>query len=153
MILIGKSLSQKHRTQNSKGKTHNNKTHKSKHRSHKLWTQNTKHLYTKHDVTYRLLLYILCFVCRYFEFCVHNLCLLCFDFWVSCFKFSLLCSVLYVLRTVIFSLEGAIKRFSANVRMPRWRKKECRETKTGISIMLHFMQLAHLRHIDINVQN
>ena len=37
--------------------------------------------------------------------------------------------MLYVFRTVIFSLEGAIKRTTANVRMPRWRKKECRETK------------------------
>ena len=46
--------------------------------------------------------------------------------------FFLFCSVLYVLRTLIFSLECAIKRSTANVRMPRWRKKECRETKTGI---------------------
>ena len=61
--------------------------------------------------------------------------------------------MLYILRTVIFSLEGAIKRSTANVRMPRWRKKECRETKTEIRIMLHFMQLAHPRHMDIYVQN
>ena len=30
------------------------KTQKSKHRSHQFRTQNTKHLYTKHNVTYRL---------------------------------------------------------------------------------------------------
>ena len=30
-----------------------------------------------------------------------------------------MCSVLYVLRIVIVSLEGAIKRSTANVRMPR----------------------------------
>ena len=42
-----------------------------------------------------------------------------------------MCSVLYVSRTVIFSLEGAIKRSTGNVRMPRRRKKECRETKNG----------------------
>ena len=35
------------------------------------------------------------------------------------------------LRTVIFSLERTIKRSTANVRMPRWRKTECRETKNG----------------------
>ena len=39
--------------------------------------------------------------------------------------------MLYVLGIVIVSLEGAIKRSTANVRMPRWRKKECRETKNG----------------------
>ena len=61
--------------------------------------------------------------------------------------------MLRVLRTVIVSLEGAIKKSTANVRMPRWRKKECKETKTGISIMLHFMQLADPRHMDIHVQN
>ena len=30
------------------------KTQKSKHRSHQCQTQNTKHLYTKHNVTHRL---------------------------------------------------------------------------------------------------
>ena len=57
-----------------------------------------------------------------------DFCVLTFEFHVLSFSFC----VLYVLRTVIFSLEGAIKRSTANVRMPRWRKKECRETKTGI---------------------
>ena len=61
--------------------------------------------------------------------------------------------MLYVLRTVIFSLEGATKRSTANVRMPRLSKKECKETKTGKRLTLHFMQLAHPRHMDINVQN
>ena len=63
------------KTRNTKLKRENSqhKTQKSKHRSHKLWTKNTKHLYTKHNVTDRLSLYILCFVCRCFEFCVHYL--------------------------------------------------------------------------------
>ena len=37
--------------------------------------------------------------------------------------------MLYVLRTVIFSLEGAIKRSTANVRMPRWRRKSAERQK------------------------
>ena len=78
--------------------------------------------------------------------------LLSFMFSVFPFVFSVLCFE-DVLRTVIFSLGGAIKRSTANVLMPRWRKKECRETNTRIRIMLHFMQLAHPRHMDIYIQN
>ena len=38
-----------------------------------------------------------------------------------------------VLRTVIFSLEGAIKRSTANVRMPRWRKKSAERQKRNMN--------------------
>ena len=76
--------------------------------------------------------YTYCVLCADVLSCVfitRDFCVMTFEFHVFSFPF---CSVLYVFRPVIFSSEGARKRSTANVRMPRWRKKECRETKMGI---------------------
>ena len=130
-----KTYNTEHKRENSK-----HETLKSKHRSHKLWTQNSEHLHTKHNMCNGSLYVTLCFVYSCFVFCVHSLWLLCFDFWVFCCEFSLLSFVLCVLRTVSFLLEGSITKTTANLQIPARRKNVVREIKTGMRIMLYCMQ-------------
>ena len=42
--------------------------------------------------------------------------------------------------TVIYLVEGSIKRSAANLQIPGGRKNVCRDIKTGMRIMLYFMQ-------------
>ena len=48
--------------------------------------------------------------------------------------------MLCVFGTVIFLLECSIKRSKAILQIPGRRKHVCREIKTGMRIMLYFMQ-------------
>ena len=59
--------------------------------------------------------------------------------------------MLCVFGTVIFLLEGSIKRSKANLKIPGRRKNECREIKkTGMRIMLvvFYAILAHPSHMQ-----
>ena len=125
-------MSQKHITQNSKGKPHNIKL-KSQNTEVTSYEHRIQNICTRNTMSHIGFLYTYCVLCAdVFSsvFITCDFCVLTLEFHV--FKFSLLCYMLYVLRTMIFSLEGGIKRSTANVWMPRWRKKECSETKTEI---------------------
>ena len=72
-------------------------------------------------------------------FIASDFCVLTFEFYVV--GFPPLIFVLCVFGTVIFLLEGSIKRSKANLQISGMRKNECREIKkTGMRIILYFMQ-------------
>ena len=90
---------------------------------------NTEYKNTMSHIGFRYTYCVLCTDVLSSVFITCDFCVLTLEFHVLSFSFCVLC---YMSRTVIFFFRRRDKRSIANVRMPRWRKKECRETKTGI---------------------